>query len=117
MHRYKNKLTPFSQSLRKNMTREERHLWYDFFKLLPYTVKRQKIIDKYIVDFCIPEFKLIIEVDGSQHYESPGKNDDMARDMYLAERGFVVLRYSNREINQQFDSVCQDILNSINRLK
>ena len=99
------------------MTQEERHLWYDFFKSLPFTVKRQKVIDKYIVDFCIPEFKLIIEVDGSQHYENSGIISDISRDMYLAEKGFVVLRYSNREINLEFDSVCQDILNAISRLK
>ena len=117
MYLYSDKLKTNSQTLRKNMTKEERRLWYDFLKSLPYTVKRQKVIGEYIVDFCIPQFKIIIEADGSQHYENDGQNDDLQRDMGLAENGYLVLRYSNKDINQHFDSVCQDILNHIENLK
>ena len=63
------KLTDNAKNLRKNMTKEERHLWYDFLKTLPITVNRQKVIGNYIVDFYIATAKLVIELDGSQHYE------------------------------------------------
>ena len=106
-------LTGFAKELRKNMTRHERHLWYDFLKTLPVTVHRQKVIGTYIVDFYIAEKKLIIELDGSQHYVLPGKLADAARDQYLREQGLTVLRYSNSDIDQNFPGVCTDILNHL----
>ena len=106
-------LTAFAKELRKNMTRHERHLWYDFLKTLPVTVHRQKVIGTYIVDFYIAEKKLIIELDGSQHYDLPGKLADAARDQYLREQGLTVLRYSNSDIDQNFPGVCTDILNHL----
>jgi len=63
------KLTGNAKTLRKNMTKEERHLWYDFLKTLPLTVNRQKVIGNYIVDFYIASSKIVIELDGSQHYK------------------------------------------------
>lgn len=69
MKKYNRQLTANSKVLRKNMTKEERHLWYDFLKLLPYTINRQKVIANYIVDFYCAHNKLIIEIDGLQHYE------------------------------------------------
>ncbi len=104
------KLKSNAQYLRKNMTKEERHLWYDFLKSLPCGVKRQKPIGQYIVDFYIPSSNIIIELDGSQHYEEKGKENDNLRDKFLSEKGFLVLRYSNRDINQNFEAVCKDIL-------
>ena len=104
------KLKENAQYLRKNMTKEERHLWYDFLKNLPCVVKRQKPIGRYIVDFYIPSSELIIELDGSQHYEENSKENDAERDKFLAEKGFLVLRYSNSEINRKFEAVCEDIL-------
>ena len=104
-------LTPNAKTLRKNMTKEEKHLWYDFLKKLPFTVNRQKVIGKYIVDFYIASYKIVIELDGSQHYEDKGIKDDKIRDNYLCELGIKVLRYSNSDINKNFDGVCQDILN------
>ena len=75
MNKLQNKgLTASAKTLRKHMTREERHLWYDFFKQLPLTVNRQKVIGPYIVDFYCAEAKLVIELDGSQHYEDRGKS-------------------------------------------
>lgn len=95
------------------MTREERHLWFDFLKGLPYTVNRQKVIGSYIVDFYIDSAKLVIAIDGSQHYEPEGAKSDAVRDTYLANRGLAVLRYSNADVNQRFEAVCEDIRNRL----
>lgn len=108
------KLTEFSKSLRKNMTKEERRLWYDFLKNLPNTVNRQKVIGDYIVDFYCASAKIAIELDGSQHYEEEGKCRDRRRDEYLKGLGITVLRYSNLDINRNFEGVCADILSRIN---
>ena len=108
-------LTSNSKSLRKNMTKEERHLWYDFLKTLPLTVHRQKVIGRYIVDFYIAQSKLVIELDGSQHYEDQGKAADTVRDAFLKSLGITILRYSNLEVNREFRAVCEDILNHLNR--
>ena len=108
------KLTPISRTLRKNMTKEERHLWYDFFKKLPITVNRQKVIGKYIVDFYIADADLVVELDGSQHYEDEKQIiSDFERDEYLKSLGLTVLRYSNLDIQRNFESVCEDILSHI----
>ena len=107
------KLTGNAKSLRKNMTKEERHLWYDFLKTLPITVNRQKVIGNYIVDFYIATAKLVIELDGSQHYEEKGIENDAKRDAFLNGLGIKVLRYSNLDVNQRFESVCEDILNNL----
>lgn len=103
-------LTVFAKELRKNMTRHERHLWYDFLKTLPLTVHRQKVIGTYIVDFYIAEKKLVIELDGSQHYDLPGKQADAARDQDLRKQGLTVLRYANSDVDSNFEGVCADIL-------
>ena len=95
------------------MTKEERHLWYDFLKQLSLTVRRQKIFGKYIVDFYIESAKIVIELDGSQHYEAMGQHIDKERDSYLKELGIRVLRYSNADVNTRFRCVCEDILNAI----
>ena len=107
------KLSNNAKSLRRNMTKEERHLWYDFLKSLPIMVHRQKVIGNYIVDFYIAEAKLVIELDGSQHFDSNGKHTDQIRDNYLNSIGLTVLRYSNSEINLKFQEVCQDIWNRL----
>ncbi len=108
------KLTAASQNLRKNMTKEERHLWYDFLKELPHTVHRQKVFGNYIVDFYIATAKIVIELDGSQHYIGPQSEKDIKRDEYFNSLGIMVLRYSNRDINDNFKGVCEDILNKLN---
>ena len=107
-------LTENAKQLRRNMTKEEKHLWYDFFKKLPITVNRQKVIGKYIADFYIAKCKIVVELDGSQHYEESGLERDAKRDEYLHSLGMKILRYSNSDINQRFESVCQDIWNTIN---
>ena len=103
-------LTAFAKELRKNMTRHERHLWYEFLKTLPVTVHRQKVIGSYIVDFYIAEEKLVIELDGSQHYDLPGKQSDTQRDADLRAQGLTILRYANSDVDARFDGVCADIL-------
>ena len=113
---YNPKLAPNAKTLRKNMTKEERHLWYDFLKTIPVMVHRQKVIGNYIVDFYIAERKIIIELDGSQHYEPQGKLADQVRDAYLKSLGMTILRYSNADINYRFEEVCSDIWNYINCL-
>ena len=105
-----NTLKKNAQALRRNMTKEERHLWYDFFKVKGIQAHRQKPIGPYIVDFYISSAKLVVELDGSQHYEETGKAQDAQRDAYLRERGLTVLRYANSDVNSHFRSVCEDIL-------
>lgn len=106
-------LTENSRFLRKNMTEEERHLWYDFLKYLPITVNRQKVIGNYIVDFYIASEKVVIEIDGSQHYENKGVILDKKRDENLKRLGMTVLRYSNYDISHNFEGVCSDILKNL----
>ena len=103
------KLIGFSRSLRKNMTKEERHLWYDFLKGLPFTVNRQKVLGNYIADFFIASKKLVIELDGSQHFQSDGPAHDRERNEWFQANGITVLRYTNLQINREFNAVCRDI--------
>ena len=107
--RYNKKLKPNARTLRKNMTKEERHLWYDFLKQLPITVHRQKVIGQYIVDFYIAEAKLVIELDGSQHFEPESLEKDRARTAYLKSCGMNVIRIPNNQVNENFRGVCEYI--------
>lgn len=95
------------------MTKEECHLWYDCLKHLPVMVHRQKVFGNYIVDFYIAEGKIVIELDGSQHYEENGMKADAIRDEYLRALGMTILRYSNADVNYRFRSVCDDIWNHL----
>ena len=103
------KLTNNAKILRRNMTKEERRLWYDFLKRLPVTVNRQKVIGDYIVDFYIASSEIVIELDGSQHYKEANRLEDIKRDKYLEELGIKVLRYCNLDVNKNFNGVCRDI--------
>ena len=109
MNQSNERLTPLAQALRKKMTKEERHLWYDFLRKLPFTVNRQKVIGNYIVDFLCEEARIVIEIDGAQHYSERGREKDSVRDEFLYRNGYLVLRYTNRDINTNFDGVCLDI--------
>ena len=103
-------LKPYAQKLRQSMTPEEVKLWSRFLRRLPFTVRRQKTMGPYIVDFYIAEKKTVIEADGSQHFEEAGTTADQKRDRYLNSKGLTVLRYSNLDINRNFDAVCEDIM-------
>ena len=87
-----------SQRLRKEMTKEERHLWYDFLRSYPVQFKRQFPIDNYIVDFYCHQAKLVVELDGSQHYEPEKLEYDRRRTAFLEEKGLYVLRFSNLDV-------------------
>ena len=107
---YNKKLVKNAQNLRKNMTPQERKLWYNFLKDFPVTVHRQHNIGNYIVDFYIAEMKTVIEIDGLQHGDPELAEKDAARDADLAALGITVLRYSNQDINRNFTAVAEDIL-------
>ena len=110
---YNKKLVSQARNMRKNMTPEERHLWYDFLKRLPLTVKRQHNIEEFIVDFYIADKKIVIEIDGLQHTTLEHKEADKKRDEALTRWGITVLRYSNENIRHQFNFVVDDILKRI----
>ena len=110
---YNKNLVSNAKSLRKNMTPEEKHLWYDFLKKLPLNVHRQHNIENYIVDFYIAEKKIVIEVDGIQHLQKDNQEADAKRDEVLSFWGITVLRYSNESIRNSFNSVATDILEKL----
>ena len=110
---YNKNLISNAQTLRKNMTPEEKHLWYDFLKRLPVQAHRQYNNGNYIVDFYIPKKQLVIEIDGIQHLTKENQEKDRARDEFLKKEGLVVLRFSNESLRKNFTDVCQIILNRI----
>ena len=111
---YNKKLVGNARYMRKNMTDEEKILWYQFLRRLPVTVRRQKNIGNYIVDFYIAECKVVIEVDGIQHQFPENKEKDALRDKYLDDLGIKVLRFTNIEINDNLGYVCKTILQALN---
>ena len=115
-HPYFNyKLTAVSQNLRREMTPEEKKLWYQFLKKCPETVYRQKVIGNYIVDFYIASKKLVIELDGRQHLTPENREYDAKRDAYLSSLGLKILRYPNLSINRDFRLICEDIQKHLGR--
>ena len=114
MDRKHNKgIVPVARALRKNMTREERHLWYDFLRNYPVRFSRQKVLGKYIADFYCAKAKLVVELDGSQHYEDGGRQKDAVRSAFREEYGLSVVRIPNNEVNQNFFGVCEYIDNLV----
>ena len=110
---YNRNLVSNAKELRKNMTPEERHLWYDFLKKLPFNVRRQHNIENYIVDFYIAEKKIVIEIDGIQHKTTEHRKADAKRDWDLSRWNITVLRYPNEMVNKDFNIVCNDILDHL----
>ncbi len=115
--RHNKKLTGVSKKLRREMTKEERHLWYDCLRDIPEMVHRQAPFGPYVVDFYIASAKIVIELDGGQHYEEAGLQQDLLRDQYLNNHGIQVLRYSNADIWNHFEGVCTDIMMHITSRK
>ncbi len=105
--KYNKSNIPLAKALRKNMTKEEKHLWYDYLRTHKVKFLRQKTLGKYIVDFYSAEAKLIIELDGSQHYEEFGQIKDAERTVYLEKYGLSIIRIPNNEINRNFSGVCE----------
>ena len=103
------KLTSRAQSLRKNMTTEERKLWYEFLNTYPQRFRRQVTVGPYILDFYCAAAKLAVELDGSQHYEQKGKHHDAIRTDFLNSIGVEVLRFSNSDVTENLRGVCRMI--------
>ena len=102
-------LVPLAKQLRREMTKEERHLWYDFLRGYPVRFSRQKVLGKYIADFYSAEVKLVIELDGSHHYEADEVQKDADRTAFLEGYGLTVIRIPNNEVNRNFYGVCEYI--------
>ncbi len=102
-------LVTLARQLRKEMTKEERHLWYDFLRSYPVRFSRQKILGRYIADFYSAQAKLIVELDGSQHYQDDQRAKDEERTAFLEGYGLRVIRIPNIEVNRNFDGVCRYI--------
>ena len=104
-----NDLLKNARKLRKEMTPQELRLWYRFLRVYPVKIYKQRIIGEYIVDFYCASAKLVIEIDGSQHYDEDGEKYDTERTAFLNSLGLQVIRFSNREINCEFQAVCERI--------
>jgi len=110
---YNGNLIPRAKELRRYATRQENHLWYGFLSKYHIRFQRQKVIGNYIADFYCHQAKLVIEVDGSQHYVDEGLDYDMERTAALNDFGLQVMRFSNSEIDKNFNEVCKSIDESV----
>lgn len=107
--KYNPQLISLAKQLRREMTKEERHLWYDFLGGYPVRFSRQKVLGKYIADFYCAEAKLVIELDGSQHYDPEEIQKDAERTAFLEGYGLTVIRIPNNEVTRNFQGVCEYI--------
>jgi very-short-patch-repair endonuclease len=98
-----------ARRLRREMTPHERKLWYLFLRKYPIKIYKQRIIGRFIVDFYCASAKLVIELDGSQHYEAQGLAYDLERSAFLEALGLNVLRFTNRDVDRDFRGVCEQI--------
>ena len=103
------KLVRYARELRRDMTRQERRLWYDFLRSYPVKFTRQKILGRYIADFFCADARLVIELDGSQHFEDRGPEKDAERTAYLESYGLEILRIANNDVDGNFDGVCEHV--------
>ena len=110
---YNGDLKIIARDLRKQMTKQERHLWYDFLKSYQYQFYRQKIIDRFIADFYCPAANLVIELDGGQHYDDVKKVEDKQRTSIIKQYGVDVIRIPNNEVDSNFYNVCTYLDNII----
>lgn len=111
--KYNDTLIPNAKALRKTMTKQERRLWYEFLRTYPIKFRRQAVINKYIADFYCPDLKLVIELDGSQHFQDDGLEYDRIRTEFLQKYELTVLRIPNNYVNNYFNNVCEYIDNYI----
>ena len=112
-HLYHPQAQRHAKELRRDMTPQERHLWYDFLRAAPARFSRQRPLGRYIVDFLCASAKLVVELDGSQHCEPEALARDEARTRALEGMGYRVLRFSNRDVDQRFREVCECIARAI----
>ena len=113
LHPRNDDLLDLARELRKNMTDEEKKLWFGFLRKHKLRFRRQEIIGSYIADFYCKEAKLVIEIDGAQHYEHEAKKYDEKRTEYLESIGIKVIRILNGQINKDFENVCKYINSNI----
>ena len=99
------KLKGFAKNGRRNQTPEERRVWYDYLNKVTPRFHRQRVIGNYIADFYCPKLRVIIEIDGYQHYYEENREYDKKRTVYLESIGFVILRFDNTQIHKDFESV------------
>lgn len=99
-------LVKYAKQLRNEMTKEERRLWYECLRRYPIRFSRQKIIGNYIADFYCAKAKLVVELDGSQHYTEENIIKDSERSAYFESLGIKVIRFGDNEVNQNFEGVC-----------
>ena len=109
MFKHNKKLTPIAKTLRKTMTKEEKHLWYDFLREYPIKFCRQKVLGNYVVDFYCAKAQIVIELDGSQHFEEFNAHKDAEREVDLRQFGVCIIRIPNNYIWNNFKGVCQYI--------
>ena len=98
------------------MTKEEKHLWYDFLREYPIPFNRQKVLGKYVADFYCAKANLVVELDGKGHSTEQGKAHDRLRTEYLEQYGIKVIRFKNYEINECFKKSCQRIDDAVKNL-
>jgi len=106
---YNSTLIPRARELRKDMTDQERRLWYGFLRVYPVRIKRQMVIGQFIADFYCAKAKLAIELDGSQHFTDDGMQYDTEREQMMQKFGIETIRYTNLEVDRQFEAVCESI--------
>ncbi len=107
--KHNKELTPLAQRLRREMTKEERKLWYDYLNTYPLRFRRQIAFGNYILDFYCAAARLAVELDGSQHYEPERMRADAERTAFLASNGIAVLRFSNTDVLRNLRGVCEAI--------
>ena len=108
-NRRNRELVSNARNLRREMTKEERHLWYDYLRLHPVKFRRQAVFGKFIVDFYCAKANLVIELDGSQHYDPQNQQADRIRTEYLEKFGVTVIRIANTDVTRNFRGVCEYI--------
>ncbi len=104
--KYNKNIVPLARELRRNMTKEERHLWYDFLRTYPVRFLRQKVLGKYIADFYSAKAKIVIELDGAQHRTEENELYDAERTAFLEGYGLTIIRISNDALNEDFHRIC-----------
>ena len=104
---------PVARMLRKNLTPEEKHLWFDFLREFPVRFRRQERIGNYIVDFYCSKAGIVVELDGKWHNEESAQEYDFEREEYLKSLGLIVLRFENVDVHMNFNNICNIITDTV----
>jgi very-short-patch-repair endonuclease len=112
---YRPDLTQRSRRLRRDQTPPERKLWYEFLAALPHKFTRQKPLGRYIADFYCAQQLLVIELDGNSHYVTAASGYDSERAASLAAKGIRIIRFTNSDVMERFEGVCNTILAALEK--